>query len=227
MPETTRRRIPYDHLADQYDAMFTRPRDQAENREVARRIRKLGASGTVLDLGCGTGFFLELIAKDPSEYVGIDISAAMLAKARLKYPEHAFDIGDMSQLSYEADSFDFVVALWSFSYTTNPERAANEVRRVLKPGGKFFAIVYADWGPVSPLPYEDWPSYHPVTRSMFSAADIYSLFRCLNDRRVTGLSAKAVPDAISARFMPLETRLIGRLFPDACRYLMFSGSKCA
>jgi SAM-dependent methyltransferase len=69
------------------------------------------AGKTVLDIGCGLGdFYAHLRQRGIDvEYVGYDISAAMVQLCRARYPEQRFESGDI--LSYHpASRFDFTVA---------------------------------------------------------------------------------------------------------------------
>ena len=50
--------------------------------------RYLAPGCKVLDLGCGTGLLLELLALQPEDYVGIDPSEKMLEELQRKFPEH-------------------------------------------------------------------------------------------------------------------------------------------
>lgn len=220
---------PYDTLASDYDALFTRPRDLAENDELRRRLGRHNATeGRVLDVGCGTGFLLELCGLPPERYVGIDISDEMLAKAKAKFPAHTFEAQDMDCLGYLDESFDSVVALWSLSYSSDPREAVAEILRVLRPGGSIFVVVYAEWrGSESPLPYESWPEYSGTQRTLFSKRGLTELFGLNVDVSVRGLSSRHVPSFLSARFMRLESETIGRLFPNSCTYLTLMGSKSA
>ncbi len=146
---------PYDTLAEGYDNLFVRPRDLAENAEIKRRLVKHDATrGRVLDVGCGTGFLLEIEDIWAERYLGVDLSQEMLEVARKKFPQHTFERQDMGSLGYPSGSFDSVVALWSLSYAADPIQAAEELTRMLKPGGSLFVVVYAQWeSDSSPLPY--------------------------------------------------------------------------
>ena len=50
--------------------------------------RYLAPGCKVLDLGCGTGLLLELLALQPEDYLGIDPSEKMLEELQRKFPEH-------------------------------------------------------------------------------------------------------------------------------------------
>ena len=77
----------YDHLAASYDAAYNSPRARAENALMFRGIRYAGCDrGRILDLGCGTGLFLEHAPVAPERYVGVDISGGMPSIARHKFP---------------------------------------------------------------------------------------------------------------------------------------------
>lgn len=89
-------------------------------------IRKLLAHPyqTLLDVGCGTGWLLNRLARvHPAEYHGLDVSENMLAVA--------------DQLPYADNFFDVVTCIQSFHHYPDPDRAMREVLRVLKPGGLY------------------------------------------------------------------------------------------
>lgn len=99
----------------------------------------------VLDIGCGTGTFAVMLKqRHPQvEVVGLDPDPRGLARARRK-AERArvsirFDEGFSDALPYADASFDRVFSSFMFHHL-DPEVKANtlrEVRRVLKPGGRF------------------------------------------------------------------------------------------
>jgi ubiquinone/menaquinone biosynthesis C-methylase UbiE len=102
-----------------------------------------------LDIGTGTGTGALLVAREfPHARVrGVDLSAAMIRKAKGRIgldPEGrvAFRVADASALPYEDNSFDLVTML-------NMPPFFSEIARVLRPGG--YAIVGASWGDATPF----------------------------------------------------------------------------
>lgn len=94
---------------------------------------------TLLDVGCGTGWLLNRLARvHPAEYHGLDVSENMLAVAEEKHiPGAVFVQGVADRLPYADNSFDVVTCIQSFHHYPDPDRAMREVLRVLKPGGLY------------------------------------------------------------------------------------------
>lgn len=82
------------------------------------RIRGLHAGSRILDLGCGNGRFCSFVEEAASgsqrKYVGTDQSLALLAGAKMRYPEACFVCHDLLTATpsalFEPESFDLVVA---------------------------------------------------------------------------------------------------------------------
>ena len=120
------------------------------NRTAYRRaaaLVDLPAEGSFLEIGFGTGRLLELVAADRPDgfFAGVDPSPLMLATARrrLDRAHIARDLreGTAERLSWPDQSFDAVAALHSFQFWPDPVSAFGEIRRVLKPGGRFVLIL--------------------------------------------------------------------------------------
>jgi demethylmenaquinone methyltransferase/2-methoxy-6-polyprenyl-1,4-benzoquinol methylase len=96
----------------------------------------------VLDICCGTGdMTAALLRGRPAEgepVVGLDFSAQMLDRARIKYPQKnaVWVEGDAMHLPYPEDTFDLVTSAFGFRNLTNYAQALGEIHRVLKPGGR-------------------------------------------------------------------------------------------
>lgn len=93
-----------------------------------------------LDIGCGTGIFWQEnngLLPEGSALTVTDFSEAMVEKARanVRVPGAVFEIADAENLSYDADSFDVVLAHHMIYHTSDKAKALNEIKRVLRPGG--------------------------------------------------------------------------------------------
>ncbi|PYR33621.1 MAG: hypothetical protein DMF90_20160 [Acidobacteria bacterium] len=100
----------------------------------------------VLDAGCGSGLFAQLIAARGCDVIGLDTSESLLTIARRRSPGVPFHHGDLEALPFPDEHVDIVAGIDSFQYETDPPRAAAEARRVTRPGGH---VIIATWG----LPY--------------------------------------------------------------------------
>ena len=103
------------------------------------------SSVRVLEVGCGAGANLWVIAKEGFDAHGLDISIESLSLAKNLLGGHLveakLEVGDMTDLPYPDNYFDGIVDVFS-SYCMNEdagERFLWSVKRVLKPGGIFFS----------------------------------------------------------------------------------------
>src|SRR5262249_41753216 len=93
---------------------------------------------TIVDLGCGTGRFSEVLARRfDACVVGIDPSAKMLAQAREKrrLPSVHYERGSAEAIPLVSSAADVIFISMSFHHFTDPDTAARECLRVLRPGG--------------------------------------------------------------------------------------------
>ena len=139
-----------DHVREQYateDRLLTRrgvwrPTDDGldPETEALRAIdRALVGDARVLEVGCGTGAMAERIHALPGvTLVATDFSPRFveLTAARGVDARQA----DICYLPFEDDAFDVVFAGWMLYHVRDLERALNEVRRVLRPGGTFVTV---------------------------------------------------------------------------------------
>jgi len=99
-----------------------------------RRWLVADAAGAILDIGCGTGRNLPLYAAG-ARVVGVDVSAASLARARRRRPDVPLVQADAEALPFRAATFDTVVSALVFCSVPDAARGLAEVRRVLRPDG--------------------------------------------------------------------------------------------
>src|SRR5919197_314544 len=127
-----------------------RPEDWAlsEDKQVpayeeALRHVSLERGDSVLDIGCGVGTFLRLVADRGAEPHGIDESEALIALAHTRLPDADLRVGDMEDLPYPNAMFDLVTGFTSFFFANDMVAALREAGRVAKPRAP---VVIQVWG---------------------------------------------------------------------------------
>jgi ubiquinone/menaquinone biosynthesis C-methylase UbiE len=110
-------------------------------------------NAAVLDVGTGPGVLLAELARLRPDLTltGVDLSSDMVAAAAKNLGGRAtVRLGDVSQLPFEDRSFDVVVSSFSLHHWDDPEAAAPQLVRVLRPGGS--ALIYDfPWAPFEKL----------------------------------------------------------------------------
>ena len=124
--------------ADAYD-VFT-PESNLRLITTCMRLAQMGRGARVADLGCGSGVFTDLLHNLGYDAVGLDISPKLIALGRAKYPNVEFHEGDVEHLPFATGSLDGVLLSGLVHHLPDPARCADEVFRVLKPGGSFVAF---------------------------------------------------------------------------------------
>ena len=122
-------RARYDGLAEWYE-QYNAPAAEA-NRDAV--VELLGA-GWCLDLGCGSGQYVEAIRQTGRQVVGLDLSADQLRRARVRVGGGLVQ-ADAAGLPFRHGVFSTVTALWVSTDVDDFPRVLREVERVLRPGG--------------------------------------------------------------------------------------------
>lgn len=103
-------------------------------------------SGRILDVGCGTGALVKVLAgmTRQSEIVGVDPAQSFVDYARTQVEDRRvkFEVGDAMKLPFPTASFDQTLSLLVMMFIPEPEKAAKEMRRVSKPGGTVSACTW-------------------------------------------------------------------------------------
>jgi ubiquinone/menaquinone biosynthesis C-methylase UbiE len=105
--------------------------------------------GSLLDIGCGRGQILKLLASRATRAVGVDIDekARELARAELMIagvPGCSLRKGDMYRLPFDEHEFDTIILDDVLAKAKQPVRALIEARRLLKPGGRVLLLQSVD-----------------------------------------------------------------------------------
>lgn len=104
------------------------------------------AGQTVLDIGCGSGNTAMSAARRRAKAIGVEPVAELLEEARKRTVceglEADYRLGDATALPVESGSVDLALSSFGMIFCDEPELAAAEAFRVLKPGGK---LVFTSW----------------------------------------------------------------------------------
>lgn len=131
-------------VAKWYAAMTKKSLDRYQ--ELAQRTaRELAPDSNVLEVAPGPGYYaIELARLGNHKITGLDISKTFVEIARGNAAKAGvridFERGNASNMPFPADTFDFIVCCAAFKNFTEPERALEEMYRVLKPGGKALIV---------------------------------------------------------------------------------------
>jgi ubiquinone/menaquinone biosynthesis C-methylase UbiE len=146
---------------DRLQQEFNRWADEGEGAKMERhhleltqktmRLMDLRPRDRVLDLGCGSGWATQLLARVVGEgpqgfgqVVGVDISDEMVRQARAAAKDLAnvtFVVGSAAQIPWEENFFDKVLSVESFYYYPDQDRVLDELFRVMAPRGRLFILI--------------------------------------------------------------------------------------
>lgn len=108
----------------------------------------LQANEKVLDVACGTGNTAIPAARAGAMVTGVDIAPNLIKQARILAQSEnlncRFEEGDAEDLAYGDGSFDTVITMFGAMFAPRPDKAAAELLRVCRSGGR---VVMANWTP--------------------------------------------------------------------------------
>jgi ubiquinone/menaquinone biosynthesis C-methylase UbiE len=137
---------PHDHSADRFSSSrafelnnpFKRLLDHTPQQFI--KLLEIRPDWSVVDFGCGPGFFSIPFAKVATRVVAVDAQPEMLRKAesyaRKSNVKVEFAESDGTSIPLSNDSFDLVFLNLVFHEISEKKRALSEFWRILKPGGK-------------------------------------------------------------------------------------------
>jgi 2-polyprenyl-3-methyl-5-hydroxy-6-metoxy-1,4-benzoquinol methylase len=133
----------YDRMAEQYLATKD-PEDPLALAALEDLASLLPPEAAVLDLGCGAGVpVTRWLADRGFAVTGVDVSARQLELACANVPEGTFLKADMTEVVFEPETFDAVVAFHSIIHVPRTEHPAllKSIHRWLKAGGALLATM--------------------------------------------------------------------------------------
>lgn len=140
----------FDQIATVYDESLPSHVVEHYLRKRAAFVLALRPTGSVLDVGCGTGALAQRLTGLGYQVTGVDPSDGMLEVMRARSPEVRAVQGSGTELPFEPDSFDVVVSVATFHHIAEPaavRKTLAEMTRVSRPQGR---IVIWDHNPRNP-----------------------------------------------------------------------------
>ncbi|PMK03920.1 malonyl-ACP O-methyltransferase BioC [Vibrio sp. 10N.261.55.A7] len=122
----------------------------AFQREVGEKLIELMpldlTGKTVIDLGCGTGYFSKLLSDRGAFVLCVDISDSMLSQAKVRCGSHdmAYLVADAESLPIETKSVDYVFSSLALQWCQDLSVPMREIRRVLKKSGQAYFSTLLD-----------------------------------------------------------------------------------
>lgn len=143
------------------------------------------ATGTVLDIGCGTGQLLERLAGayPNAELIGVDPAEKMIEVARSRRQPTSrfrFEVGSAQELPLPDTSVDLALSTISAHHWPDLAAAAREIARVLRPGGHLLLVDFAPNGPFARLAFRftpDWTHSPQARKAAFEQAGLALLYQ--------------------------------------------------
>ena len=116
----------------------------------------------ILDMGCGTGWFTEELARI-GEATGVELSEAAVSLARSRYPHATFLAGNVLEMAFPAAHYDVVVSLEVIAHVEDQDGYLKQAAQALKPRGYLvittvnkFVHDRMDWSEDSPGHIRFW-----------------------------------------------------------------------
>lgn len=122
--------------AETYDRWYETSRGKWIGQCEATLVRKClqpGTGETLLDVGCGTGFFTRALAPAfDGKVTGVDVNPQWLAYARCRDGSTSYVIADARALPYADSAFDLVMSITAFCFIKEERAAIREILRVTR-----------------------------------------------------------------------------------------------
>ncbi len=162
-------------VADWYDAYLEETGDTYQKQVILPnllRILDLKAGQKVADVACGQGFFAREFAKLGAKISGADISEELVKLAATRSPkEIKFYATPAHKLFFSRDGeFDSAVMVLAIQNIENPNEVFAEIKRVLKPGGKFILVMNH---PAFRVPQKSSWGFDEVSKTQYRRIDNY------------------------------------------------------
>lgn len=140
----------YDTIATEYETLFQEDSYHEQDLRMNNLVSVDLTGKRVLDIGCGTGLWLDLNPTvKPEQYMGIDPALQMLRIFTKKHPEFRKSLMHEAFESFYFGQFDHIISIYGGVSYIKPY-AIERIPKMLAPGGTYFLVFFKD-------------TYYPVT----------------------------------------------------------------
>ncbi|MBW3595102.1 MAG: methyltransferase domain-containing protein [Actinobacteria bacterium] len=101
---------------------------------------RVGRGATVMEIGAGTGNFLDLFSEVASHLIAIDVTEEMLQTARAEFPSMSLVMGDGTRLPFRSRSVELVSCAQMLHHVHEPLPLLKEMRRVAADDGRVLVV---------------------------------------------------------------------------------------
>jgi ubiquinone/menaquinone biosynthesis C-methylase UbiE len=136
-------------------------------------LQKYGPYDSMLDIGCGKGALSNRIHPLGKKHVAYDISPTAISKARQKYRDIDFRVGDVAEIKLPANTFSLVTAIEILWYVIpRIHQVLEKLKRTLKTEGYFFTSLFIPDNPIGKEVIPDGEEFVSIIAQHFKIKEI-------------------------------------------------------
>lgn len=132
MPEE---KVNYNYISSTYDERYKSSPLSGIGDELQKLLKYLKPK-SILEIGCGTGYWLTNFDSNDLQLFGLDFSHGMLKNARIKNNDLLLISADANKLAFREQSFDWVYSVNALHHFPDQHNSVIDAVKLVKPGGK-------------------------------------------------------------------------------------------
>jgi SAM-dependent methyltransferase len=134
------KRVDYDSIAAEYGNRYEQTDYTGVERALAAFVAKGSGADHVLEVGCGTGHWVQFLHDADVDVIGLDPSRGMLNVARTRLRNDGLVRARAEALPFRRGSFDRIVCIHALHHFMDPAAFFHEARRVLRARGGLLTV---------------------------------------------------------------------------------------
>ncbi len=143
-PEQVRAQYSREDPLETRRAVWQPAADGRDPTQIALAVARASGARDILEIGCGTGAFAERLAAEHPDATVVATDQSQRFVALTAARGVVAQVADATDLPFADASYDLVIAMWMLYHVPDLDRTLAQVRRVLRPGGRFLAVTNGD-----------------------------------------------------------------------------------